>query len=354
MLLLAALAPIQRFLGICIVAVGSLAVFARHREQPLKATGKVITFGLAASLPILVWVIGRNYRLYGSLTGPRQLGEAHILENVAYVVRQILRWFVPLSILDLLPLWLIPALFLGILLWLARRRYWKAFYLRLSKSPLWQMVIFSTIYLLIIIFTTITADHTYMYDDRFQSIVYVPLLIILISIILDLVLPFFEDRNLPCGSPIAVILILVWSFYPIFFTYKYVLKSIQEGEAVYNMYNLRIYQESPVINYLVTYPFESGALIYSNDPEAVYFFTRRTVHLSPRDLENDLPSPDYLVEHYMDWPEAPNAYLVWFVQRGDRRYYYSPEELEDIAVLQPLVKTKKAGGVYRISPRPPD
>jgi hypothetical protein len=245
MLILAALAPLQRFLGICIVAVGALVVFVKNRDEPFKAAGKAFAFGLVASLPILAWVIGRNYYLYGSLTGPRQLGRAFILDNVAYVVRQILRWFVPLSILDLLPLWLIPALFLGVLLLLARRRYWRAFFLSLLRSPLWQMVVFSTIYVLIIIFTTITADHTFVYDDRFQSIVYVPLLVILISIILNLVIPPFKDRNIPCSSPVAFILILVWSFYPIFTTYKYVKKSIQEGEAIYNMYNLEIYQNHP-------------------------------------------------------------------------------------------------------------
>jgi hypothetical protein len=352
MLILAALAPLQRFLGICIVAVGVLVVFVKNRDEPLKAAGKAFAFGLAASLPILVWVIGRNYRLYGSPTGPRQLGQAHIPENVAYVVRQILRWSVPLSILDLLPLWLIPALFLGILLLLARRRHWQTFFISLLRSPLWQMVIFSTLYLLIVIFTTITADHTYVYDDRFQSVVYVPLLVILISIILNLVIPPFMDRNIPCSSPVAVILILVWSFYPIFTTYKYVKKSIQEGEAIYNMYNLRIYQESPVVNYLETHPLEPGALIYSNDPEVVYFFTRRSVHLSPRDLENDQRSQAYLLEHYSDWPEAQTAYLVWFAQRGDRKDYFTPEELEEIATLHPLIETKKKGAIYLVQPQP--
>ena len=144
MLFLAALSPLQRFLGVCVVMVGVLVVFARHRDAPFKAAGKALVFGLAASLPTLVWVIGRNYRLYGNLTGPRHLYQAFLLENMAYCVRQMLRWFVPISVINQLPLWLIPALSLLVLLLLARRRHWSTIFKRLSGSPHWPMLAFST------------------------------------------------------------------------------------------------------------------------------------------------------------------------------------------------------------------
>ena len=351
MLFLAALTPLQRFLGVCVVAVGALAAFVRDRDQPLKAAIRALAFGLAASLPTLVWVIGRNYRLYGSLTGNRELDKAFVLENVAYCVRQMLRWFVPLSIIDQLPLWLIPALSLVALLLLARRRHWSAFYKRLSGSPLWPMLAFSAIYLVVIILTTITDDHFHPYDDRFQSVIFVPVLALLFSVLQDLVILPLQERSLKLVKPVLVVLFVVWLAYPLFTMWKYVQKSRQDGEAIYNMYNLRVYQESPVIRYLLTHPLEPGAVIYSNDPEAAYFFTREPVQLSPRDLENDQHSPTYLLEHYPGWPPSSPAYLVWFAQHGDRRFYYTPEELEDIAILEPLVQNKKAGGLYRVFPR---
>jgi len=354
MLFLAAVAPLQRFLGVCVVAIGALAVFVRDRDQPLKAAARALAFGLAASLPILVWVIGRNYRLYGSLTGNRELDKAFVLENIAYCVRQMLRWFVPLSVIDRLPLWTIPTLSLVVLFLLARRRHWSAFLKRLTGSPHWPMLAFSAIYLVIIILTTITDDHFHPYDDRFQSIIFLPVLALLFSALQDLVILPLQEYNFKLVKPVLVILFVVWLAYPLFTMGKYVQKSRQDGEAIYNMYNLRVYQESPVIHYLLTHPLEPGAVIYSNDPEATYFFTREPVQLSPRDLENDQHSQVYLLEHYQGWPPARPAYLVWFAQHGDRRFYYTPEELEEIATLQPLVQNKKAGGLYRVYPRPQD
>jgi hypothetical protein len=352
MLILAALSPLQRFLGVCVVVVGALVVFARHRDAPFKAAGKAAAFGLAASLPTLVWVIGRNYRLYGSLTGPRHLGDAFVLRNVAYCVRQMLRWFVPLNVIDRLPLWLIPALVLVILLLIARKRHWSVFFKRLSGSSQWPMLAFSAIYLIIIILTTITDDHLHPYDDRFQSVIFVPILALLFSAMQDLIIAPLEERKFNLVKPLLATLIVVWSAYPLFTMWKYVQKSRQDGEAIYNLYNLRVYQESPVVIYLKEHPPDPGVPIYSNTPEAAYFFTRQVIQLSPRDLKNHPRSQAYLLERYPGWPQAQTAYLVWFPQRGDRRYNYTPEELDEVAILQPLIKSKKKGAIYLVFPRP--
>ena len=350
LLVLAALAPLQRFLGVCVVAVGALAVCVKNLKQPVNASGKALAFGLAASLPTLAWVIGRNYRLYGSLTGPRELEKAFILENVAYCARQILRWFVPLSVIDRLPLWLIPTIVLVVFLLLARRRHWANFFERLSGSPQWIMMAFSAIYLLIIILTTITDDHFHPYDDRFQSVIFVPTLVLIFTAAQDLLIAPLDERNNKLIRPVLAILIFVWSVYPLFTIWKYVQKSVQDGEAIYNLYNLRIYHESPVVRYLKANPPEPGVPIYSNDSEAVYFFTRQTIELSPRDVENDPRSEAYLREHYQGWPDAQKAYLAWFVERGDRRFYFTPDELEEVAILEPMVESRKAGGVYLARP----
>lgn len=350
LLILVALAPLQRFLGVCVVAVGALAVFIKHMKQPIKATVKAIAFGLVASLPTLVWVIGRNYRLYGSLTGPRQLHNALIIENIAYCTRQILRWFVPLSVIDRLPLWVLPALVLVVLLLFARKRHWASFFKRLSNSPQWIMITFSAIYLVIIVLTTITGDHLHPHDDRFQSVVFLPVLVLLFTVLQELIIAPLEERKLNLTRPVLVFLILVWSIYPVFTLWKYVQKSVQDGEAIYNLYNLRVYQESPVIRYLKEHPPEPGIPLYSNDSEAVYFFIRKPVELSPTDFVNNQRSEAYLLEHYQGWPNAEMAYLVWFVERGDRRYYYPPDELEEVAILEPLVESRKVGGVYLVRP----
>jgi hypothetical protein len=39
-------------------------------------------------------------------------------------------------------------------------------------------------------------------------------------------------------------------------------------------------------------------------------------------------------------------------QRGDRKDYFAPEELEEIAILHPLIETKKKGAIYLVQPQP--
>jgi hypothetical protein len=308
-------------------------------------------FGLGTSLPTLIWIIGRNYLQYGSLTGPRHFQDAYPLLNIAYCARMILRWFVPLGVLNRLPLWLIPALLLAGLLLLASRRYWATFFQRLRGPAFWPMLAFSAMYLVIIILTTITFDHTHPYDDRFQAVLFTPTFILAFAVLQDLVIDPLRERGLQIAGAIATILVLLWSAYPVFITWKYVGASIAEGEAVYNLYNAHNFQESPVVQFLESHPLEPGVPVYSNDPEAVYLFARQNIEYSPRVAESARTDPAYLQEHYPGWPPEGTAYLIWFVTPGDRRNFFTPEDLAEISNVEPLFVAKQAGGVYWVESR---
>jgi len=351
--LLAMLAPLQRLLGACIVAVGALVVLVKHRDRTWKAIGGAILFGLASSLPILVWVIGRNYLQYGHLTGPRHFQDAYPLLNIAYHTRMILHWFIPLSVLNRLPLWLVPALALAALLLLGRRAHWMALFDRLRAPSHWPMLAFSILYLLILIPTTITMDHTHPYDDRFQAVIFAPVWILVFSLLQDLLIPVLQSRRLPFVQPAIALLIVLWSAYPISLLQKYMRQSIQEGEALYNEYNTRSFQESPVVRYLHENMLDTSLPVYSNDPEAAYLFSRQITHYSPRDLENNDRDDEYLLAHYRDWPEEGRIYLVWFATRADRREFFIPDDLREIADLEELFSAERSGGVYIVRSRHP-
>jgi hypothetical protein len=351
MFVLAMLAPLQRFLGVCIVVVGALAVLVRHWGKPWKAFGGGIPFGLGASLPTLAWVIGRNYLLYGSLTGPRHFQDAYPLLNLAYHTRMILRWFIPLSVLNRLPLWIFPSVTLVILLVLARRTHWTALFNRLKAPSHWPMLAFSLLYLLILIPTTITSDHTHPYDDRFQAVIFAPALVLVFTLLQETVINPLKDRGLRLAQPLVTLMIVIWSIYPVSILQAYVKESIQNGEAIYNLYNHRRFQESPVVRYLMDHPLEPGLPVYSNDPEAAYLFSRQITHYSPRDFENNDRNDEYLLEHYRGWPEEGTVYLVWFFARGDRRNFFNPGDLAEIATVESLFTFEQAGGVYIVRSR---
>jgi hypothetical protein len=351
MLVLAALAPLQRFLGVCVVATGALVVLVQYRKQPLKALVGAVVFGILASLPTLLWVLGRNYALYGNLTGPRHLQDAFPLLNLAYCTRMLLRWFVPLSVINRLPLWVIPALLLAVLLLLGRQRHWVAFLRRIALPEQWPMMVFSALYLLIIILTTITFDHTHPYDDRFQSVIYAPFLVFNFTLLQELVLAPLRERGLRLAQPLAALLLLVWTIYPLSILREYVQQSLREGEAIYNLYNARTYLESPVVRYLRANPLERDVQVYSNDPEAAYLLTRSTTLYSPRDRYDQSRSDENLHAQYRGWPEEGKAYLIWFFVRGDRRNFFTPADLEEITGIETLFAVPQGGGVYRIQGR---
>ncbi len=353
MIVLAALAPLQRFLGVCLVAVGALAILAKHWNSPRKALAGAFVFGLGVSVPILVWVIGRNYLQYGSLTGARHFQDAYPLLNIAYHTRMILRWFIPLSVLNRLPAWFPPAVVLVGLLLLRRNANWTALSARLKSPAYWPMIVFSIVYLLVLIPTTITFDHTHPYDDRFQIVIFTPVLILVFSVLQETVINPLKERGWQFAQILTTLFFLLWSIYPIALLQAYVKDSIENGEALYNLYNHRRFQESPVVGYLREHPLDPSLPVYSNDPEAAYLFTRQVTHYSPRDFENNERDDEYLHAHYRGWPEEGIVAWVWFTTRGDRRNFFNPGDLEEIAFVEALFTYEQAGGVYVVRSRKP-
>jgi hypothetical protein len=350
MLVISALGPLHRFIGATLIAVSVIAVFIVHRNRLRLGLLKASLVGLATSLPIALWTFGRNYLNYGTMTGETRFRTKHILENTAYYIRAITRWFIPLSVTQRIPFWIIPALLLVLLLLVGRRRHWAAFLGRFSRSPLIFMVLFSAAYILSTLLTITPLDHLNPYDDRYQAVIFVPILAILFYAVQDLVITPLQERNIQWIRPVAIVLILIWSIYPIFTVYKYVLKSVQQGEIIYNLYNLKEYNDSPVIHFLKEYPPGSGVPLYSNLPEVTYLFIRQTTKRAPHDIGLYGRTPQYLLEHYLEWPEEEMAYLIW-IRPNPRQNYYPPDELSSVADVEVLFQTRRRGGVYLIRPK---
>jgi len=215
------------------------------------------------------------------------------------------------------------------------------------------MLVFSILYISILIPTTITFDHTHPYDDRFQAVIFAPVWILAFSLLEDLVIPALRSYRLPFVQPVVALLIVLWSIYPISLLQKYVQQSIQEGEALYNQYNTHSFQESPVVRYLNEHLLDTSLPVYSNDPEAAYLFSREITHYSPRDLENNERNDEILLANYRGWPEEGVVYLVWFATRADRREFFTPDDLAEIANLEELFSHERSGAVYLVHSKYP-
>jgi hypothetical protein len=217
-------------------------------------------------------------------------------------------------------------------------------------TPNWPLWVFTAIYLLIIIFTMITLDHLDPYDDRLIAIVFTPTLIFLFTILQSLVIEPLQEKNLRYAKVIPVALIMIWLIYPVFSIWKQVTITRQKGVQTYNVYNKPFFLDELVANHLRDHPLQPGVPVYSNDPEAAYLLTRQVIRYSPQDLKNPSRTLSYLQTQYKDWPGTNLAYLIWFVEYRQLRDFFTPEELGEVADIEILVQSKKAGGVYLIRP----
>lgn len=345
---IAAAAALVRWTGASLILAGSLWLLYAGKNRLRRALLEAMAFAVLASLPLAGWVFGRNYAHYGSLVGPRNLGEIDIFGNLRYTLEKVALWFLPQTVID--TLWL-PALALLLLAALAvlARRDLRSRLLCLLRSPNLALYwIFLLAYLLFILATTFTGDHIDVYDDRYQAPLFVPLLVVLLACLREL-LGNSGGRRRRWIYPLVTFLMAVWLIYPAFKVYKFVVMSRDQGVVYYDMFNNRRLRESDFVARLQSFPYKPDLVLYSNLPSAVYYYTGRITLPSPSDPQNYTASTKWLLENVESWPEEKRAYFIWML-RNDRRRYFSPNQIKKVSHL--VLRYRDAlGEIYEAGPK---
>ena len=248
---LSALAPILRYVGLAIGATAGLVILIEHYRSPRIWLRDGFALGLAAILPIGWWLIVHNVMTYGSLWGL----ETQIVDvnaNLSMGLTKILHWFVP-YLSFLMPLLLRPWIVLVILiLWIALlnrksvgavREWFDA----LSRKSTYPVLLHGFIYFTAVTLTAITADHRDLYSDRYYFILLVPILILLFITLDKLIVPHLRvsARQIQYG---LIVLFALWSVYPLYTLQEYVREARMEGEpSAVNLFNTRKYNEMDLI-----------------------------------------------------------------------------------------------------------
>jgi hypothetical protein len=140
-----------------------------------------------------------------------------------------------------------------------------------------------------------------------------------------------------------------WGFYRVVLLQEFVRITRDQGVVAYNDYNTKQLVRSGLVVYLIKNPPEPGVTLYSNEPEALYFFLRRMAEPSPADRGHYIADLDALKSLYPRWPAEESAYLVWF-RPNIKRQYYNPGQLETLAQMEKLYK-RYDGDVYLVKPK---
>jgi hypothetical protein len=351
MIVSAALATLQRWLGASLIAMGGLVILvARWKEWwPLVRDGLLMGVSL---LPAAGWIYFHNIRGYGTFWG----NDSPPLDpwvNFEFSLTKIMHWFLPYNPrLDFIlynPL-IVLAVILLLLMVIARRRDWATWWRTLWEPNVFPVVFFLPLSLVGLAMVIVTGDHQDPYSDRYY-VGFLASVIVLLFVTLDtLVLPRLRI-DVGRSRSIVVILFGIWLvIYPSYSMYKYISASMADGEiSNYNYYNRRVYNENPAIpvfNELISEHPE--ATFYSNYADGMWFHTRRSTLLMPRTSpEMDM---NEIEKNYSGWPGDKPGYILWFLP-NIYKHVVPPRLLAEIADVQ-LIFASEHGMVYSVQARP--
>jgi hypothetical protein len=349
MAIFTALACLQRLPGVALLVTGILLVF---RAQPgfrfRQLLPKLIGFSMSL-MPLVVWVIGHNYLGSNSLVGNRNLSQTWPLFNLLFSIERIYDWFFPHRLLVLIPFFITAVLSVVIFLTLYHSRTrLRSLWNRLLQPALLPGQLFLLVYLITIIFSYNSNDSDYLYFDRYQLVIMVPVIILVFTI---LQIPWNESRLSKSRwmSRIPLGLFLVWLTFPIYSDLTYINVSRTYGVLDYNIYNTQEVRQRRIIAKLQQFTQEENPILYSNYPAMAWLYTRSTVYYSPRGPNDQTLDADRLVKEYKGWPGDQPAYLVWFLP-NDYHHILQPNQLSRLAQLN-LVYNDPSGKIYMAEAR---
>lgn len=350
--LLCALSPLLRYAGLTHILTASLIIFLTRRREWLKAIFQTALFGFITSLPTLIWVYFHNYLQTGILFGVRRPPNA--FGNLETTIDKAVHWFIPYSVTDRIPEWLILSAFLLILLSGNRATDWKNWLRQVTSSKFLPSLVFLFFYLNVLIFNVSYSEVRWPFMDRIHIII-LPSVMALGFLTMQELFPFYL-RRLPCNTLqiTAIALFVIWLAYPVNNLQKIMRSAIQNGEtSEYNLYNTRAQNESGLREFVQSLPITPADKVYSNYEPIAWLYARHIIQKLPQGpVSPEPPDPLEVLNNYPDWPGADGGgYVIWMKELGFKEYVLSPEQLASKADFEMLF-THKQGDVYRITPKP--
>lgn len=349
MVLLSALAPMLRYVGLAFVVTGLLIILIENYKSFPVLFRDGFVLGIISIAPIFWWLIIHNVMTYGSLWGTPNTQVVDVSQNIQLALTKMLHWFIPYFSV-LMPVLTRPLILIGVLtLFLIlingrNKENWFAWAKDFIVPAAYPTIIYALVYFPAVALTIITADHRDLFSDRYYIILLVPTMLFVFITYDRLIQPHFKFS----GQQVSYMLVIVfclWMLYPIYSLREYLSNALSRGEpSDYNIFNTRAYHESKIVPEMqLLRKNHPDQIIYSNYSDAVWFYTRRPVSILPMRGVPDLKAA------YTGWPYDKSGYIVWF-KPNEYKHYLSPEELAQFASLK-LIYTDPSGDIYYVQSR---
>ena len=338
----------QRYAGLSLIPVGGLVCIYKNRNNISLAIRSTLFFVISTAIPVFLWGYLHNYPINRTVFGARIQYMPFL--NFVTGSEKLLNWFIPTEIVTRLGPLLLYVAILCPLIYAIFRTGTADFISRISSSSVIPHIAFLFIYIGVLIFN-ITPELQGLETDRAHIILLPSILIILFSAASPLIKAARIRFGMVRSNIAVIILILIWSIYPVSKTFIYVQRSITSGDiSSYNSLNKTNIKEISFTRYLSGLETKDKQF-YSNGEAAVWFILRVQVHSLPLRDSSRKPSLTYLEQHYNGWPGQGNeGYLIWFNSFSYKEYLATPEELSTIANLNKIYSDDD-GSIYYLRPR---
>ena len=349
--LLCAISPLLRYAGLTHILTVSLIIFLLHRKEWLKGILQAGLFGLLTSLPTMFWIYFHSYLQTGILFGTRLPPNPQ--GNLETTIAKAVHWFVPYSITDRIPEWIIIGFILIILVTGNKLSGWANWAKQLASSKFLPNIIFLLFYMMVLIFNVSYSEVRWPFMDRIHIII-LPSLIAIGFLTLRELLPFYLRRFSSKSLYTSVVIVfMIWLMYPINNIQKTLRNSYVNGEtSEYNIYNTRAQNESGIRDFVESLSISQTDKVYSNYEPLAWLYARHTILKLPQGpVSPEPPNPEDVLVNYPNWPGNDGAgYVIWMKELGFKEYVLSPDQLAVKADFE-LLFSSKQGDVYRITPK---
>ena len=346
---MSALASLQRYLGVSLIAAGGCFILYAHRDRIWQGIREAFVFGILSILPIAAWIGFHNLGQYNSFWGVT--GSIVLpMENLRLSISKILHWFLPYHPM-LQPVfdnpWILIALASLVVVLINKKENWRRLGGAMMQPYPFVSWVFFILTILGLMYTVTTEDHVDLFSDRYY-VGLLSLVLVLLFVLFDaLILPHLKIKDAVFQKVIVSVFAVWFVIYPGWSMLKYVTESRRIGEASgYNVYNNRAFHGNPIIHLMQEIAGDNpDAVIYSNYTDGVWFFTRRQSPLMPRSFTMDLSE---ISQNYAGWPGDKPGYIIWILPNSIYRSVVPPKILAEIADLELIYKLEE-GEVYKVS-----
>jgi 4-amino-4-deoxy-L-arabinose transferase-like glycosyltransferase len=315
--IVSSLACLTRYIGGALALTGIVWLIFDRQESANRRLKQTISYALISGIPLAIW-LARNMQVIGSPFGIRPFSQVTLTESFLAAVRTIASWLIPLPVgvsLQVVGLLSVSALLVIGYVWAIKRHR------RLHMPTVVRLsALFAGIYCLALVITAAVTTID-LPDARLLSPIYIPLLLVGLYL-LDAIIVNLPHRW-ASRLPMAIIVILIVGLgISAYLTAPKLSDAMRNG---FGMFSHRGWHESRLLQYLRSTMPPGG--IYSNGPEAIYYYAGLTAMDGPQKYHYNSPGGggDNLEAFKQRVASVPIA-LVWFdILR--RPHLYAPSEL---------------------------